>query len=79
MKTRRLPLIPCSLVVVIGYLCIMVTSAWSAAPTYLIAIGNNSGTANEVELLYAQRDARQITRVFQELGEVSGKTAMLLA
>jgi hypothetical protein len=56
----------------------MVTNAWSAAPTYLIAIGNNAGTSDEVELLYAQRDARQITRVFQELGEVSGKTSMLL-
>jgi len=57
----------------------MTLTAGATSPTYLIAIGNNAGAANEVELLYAERDARQVTRVFQELGEVSGKTTMLLA
>ena len=54
--------------------------AWAGGddPVYLVAIGNNMGAADEVTLLYAERDARQVMTVFQELGRVRGDRAVLL-
>lgn len=46
--------------------------------TWLIAIGNNLGDAGEEGLLYAQRDAREVTEVFRRLGGVSSRRVVLL-
>lgn len=55
-----------------------VVYAQASQTTYLVVIGNNVGAADEVELLYAERDARQVAQVFQELGRVRGEHILLL-
>ena len=53
----------------------------SALPTntWLVAIGNNHGAANEVGLLYAERDAQEFADVLRQHGHVtSRKTLMML-
>ncbi len=39
--------------------------------TWVVSIGNNQGEGNEVQLLYAQRDAEAVTDVLRRLGGVS--------
>ena len=63
----------------------VLASLWSSSgygksdqQTYLVVIGNNVGAADEVELLYAERDARQVAQVFQELGRVRGEHILTL-
>ena len=57
-----------------------VTTSHAAEPNvYVVAIGNNAGAADEVELLYAERDARQVASVFQNLGQVRGTHTLILA
>jgi hypothetical protein len=46
--------------------------------TYLVSIGNNAGDPTEVQLLYAERDARQVAEVFQDVGQVSGDRLLIL-
>jgi hypothetical protein len=43
-----------------------------------VAVGNNHGHADEVGLRYAERDAREISQVLQQLGGVSSRDSLLL-
>lgn len=46
--------------------------------TWLVAIANNTGLGNEVELLYAERDAREIASVMRLHGGVSTRHTLML-
>lgn len=46
--------------------------------TWLIAIGNNSGDADEVRLLYAERDAREFVDVLRSQGSIASDRVRLL-
>jgi len=47
--------------------------------TYVVSIGNNAGAADEVELRYAERDAREFSGVLRDLGSVSGERIVRLS
>jgi hypothetical protein len=68
--------------VVLILVAIGLTTAASAkaesARTYLVAAGNNRGQADEVGLRYAERDAREFTKVLQQLGKISSRDSFLL-
>ena len=49
-----------------------------AARTFLVAIGSNVGDADEHELRYAERDARQVATVMLQLGGVAPADAVLV-
>lgn len=46
--------------------------------TWVIAIGNNRGDASDVELLYAERDAREMAEVLRSQGNVASDRVRLL-
>jgi hypothetical protein len=63
------------------WLCALLLSAPALAlpeETWLIAVGNNRGDPGEVELLYAERDAREVAAVLQEQGAVASDRVRLL-
>jgi len=62
------------------FTCVWLPSVWAQTQpvTYLVSIGNNAGDPSEVQLLYAERDARQIAQVFQDLGQVTGDRLLLM-
>ena len=41
--------------------------------TWLVAVGNNSGARSETTLLYAERDARELSEALRVVGGVSGR------
>jgi hypothetical protein len=56
-----------------------VLCATPAEPTrYVLAVGQNEGTGDDVRLSYAQSDALSITRVFSEAGGANPKNVELL-
>ncbi|MCA9543135.1 MAG: caspase family protein [Myxococcales bacterium] len=46
--------------------------------TWVLAVGNNHGDADEEPLLYAERDAREVVDVLRRLGGVSTRRATVL-
>ena len=46
--------------------------------TWLVAVGNNSGARSETTLLYAERDARELSEALRVVGGVSGRRTTLL-
>jgi hypothetical protein len=46
--------------------------------TWLVAIGNNAGDADEVQLLFAERDAREVAEVLRSQGRVASDRVRLL-
>ena len=46
--------------------------------TFIITIGNNRGDASDIELLYAERDAREFSEVLRRQGNVSSDRVRLL-
>ena len=46
--------------------------------TWLVAIGNNSGDADEVQLLFAERDAREMAEVLRGQGHIASDRVRLL-
>jgi hypothetical protein len=46
--------------------------------TWVIAIGNNRGDASDVQLLFAERDARELTEVLRSQGNIASDRVRLL-
>ncbi len=46
--------------------------------TWLIAIGNNRGDASDIQLLYAERDAREVSDVLRSQGNIASDRVRLL-
>ncbi len=46
--------------------------------TWLVAIGNNEGDADELGLLYAERDARELAETLRTVGGLSTRRTLLL-
>jgi hypothetical protein len=59
---------------------LLASLAASALPaqTWVVAIGNNRGAADEVALLYAERDAQELADVLRQQGGVSSRRTLLL-
>jgi hypothetical protein len=69
----------------LGCLCIGLLGLLAARPaaalpatTFLIAVGNNHGDAGEEELLYAERDARELSEVLHRTGGIASSNTQLL-
>lgn len=67
------------LLFVASLLCALPRSA-QALPdeTWVIAIGNNRGDASDIQLLYAERDAREMSEVLRAHGRVASDRVRLL-
>lgn len=69
----RYPVLICLL------LCLLCSTALALPEeTWVIAIGNNRGDASDVQLLYAERDAREMAEVLRSQGKVASDRVRLL-
>lgn len=63
-------------------LLLVLLTPWSARAlperTWLVSIGHNEGTRGEVDLLYAEHDARAFVDVLREHGGISAQRTVLL-
>ena len=78
MKTRDRSLRWLRPLAVLAVLSVSVTVHALPDRTVLVSIGNNQGAGDEVTLRYAERDAREVARVLQELGGISGQDTLML-
>lgn len=63
----------------VGLMLLCASAAYGLpADTWLVAIGNNFGDADEERLLYAERDAREVVDVLRRLGGVSTRRTLVL-
>jgi hypothetical protein len=65
---------------ILGAVAFPLPARVEAAPArvYLMAVGNNQGHAGEIGLRYAERDARELSHVLQQLGGISSRDTLLL-
>lgn len=63
----------------VGLVVLCMGRAWALpAETWVVSIGNNRGAAEDVQLLYAERDAREIAEVLRSQGSVVSDHVRLL-
>jgi hypothetical protein len=67
---------------VLGILLFWICSVRSAAAlpdeTWLVVVGNNRGDASEVELLYGERDAKELAEVLRTQGNIASDRVRIL-
>ncbi len=67
--------------ILFALLCLLgLTTAAHALPdeTWLIVVGNNRGDADEVELLYGERDAKELAEVLRTQGNIASDRVRIL-
>lgn len=61
-----------------GILALSSIAGSASAQTYVVAVGNDFGRADEPELRYAERDAERVAAVLRELGRVRPEHELVL-